>query len=58
MRKYFCAIAAVFMSLTAVAQTYYVDSTNPEILKHSETLGTNRTEIFLPLTMVGHMPSI
>ena len=48
MRKYFCAIAAAFMSLTAVAQTYYVDSTNPEILKHSETLGTNRTEIFLP----------
>ena len=48
MRKYLCAIATAFMSLTAIAQTYYVDSTNPEILKHSETLGTNRTEIFLP----------
>lgn len=48
MRKYMCALAAAFMSLTAIAQTYYVDSTNPEILKHSETLGTNRTEIFLP----------
>ena len=48
MRKYLCALAAAFMSLTAIAQTYYVDSTNPEILKHSETLGTNRTEIFLP----------
>ena len=48
MRKYLCAIAAAFMSLTAIAQTYYVDSTNPEILKHSETLGTHRTEIFLP----------
>lgn len=48
MRKYLCAIAAAFMSLTTIAQTYYVDSTNPEILKHAEVLGTNRTEIFLP----------
>lgn len=48
MRKYLCALAAAFMVLPAIAQTYYVDSTNPEVLKHAELVGTNRTEIFLP----------
>lgn len=48
MRKYLCALAAAFAFLPALAQTYYVDSTNPEVLKHAELVGTNRTEIFLP----------
>ena len=48
MRKYLCALAAAFAFLQALAQTYYVDSTNPEVLKHAELVGTNRTEIFLP----------
>ena len=48
MRKYLCIIVAAFAFLPAVAQTYYVDAANPEVLKHAELVGTYRTEIFLP----------
>ena len=43
-----CIIVAAFAFLPAVAQTYYVDAANPEVLKHAELVGTYRTEIFLP----------
>lgn len=43
-----CVIVAAFAFLPAVAQTYYVDAANPEVLKHAELVGTDRTEIFLP----------
>ena len=48
MRKYLSLIAAAVISIPALAQNYYVDSTNPEVLKHAELIGTSRTEIFLP----------
>ena len=48
MKNIICsAIAAVFC-LSAAAQTYYVDSNNPEILRHAELIDAHRTEIFLP----------
>lgn len=48
MKKMILAAIAALISLPSFAQTYYVDSTNPDILRHAEKLETSRTEIFLP----------
>lgn len=48
MKKFIFSLVAVSVFLPAAAQNYYVDSRNPEILRHAELLETHRTEIFLP----------
>ena len=49
MKKCFCLALTLLASLPLVAQTYYVDSKNPEILRHAELVDFHRTEIFLPV---------
>ena len=49
MKKCFCLALTLLASLPLVAQTYYVDSKNPEILRHAELVDAHRTEIFLPM---------
>ena len=48
MKKIFSLAIVLLASLPLVAQTYYVDSKNPEILRHAELVDAHRTEIFLP----------
>ena len=48
MKNFICSVIAVMFFLPAVAQTYYVDSNNPEILRHAELIDAHRTEIILP----------
>lgn len=48
MKRFLCSLAAVLLSVSAFAQTYFVDSKNPDVLKHTELVGTCRTEIFFP----------
>ena len=48
MKKIIFATVAFMASMPLFAQTYYVDSKNPDILRHAEKLETTRTEIFLP----------
>lgn len=49
MKKCFCLALTLLASLHLVAQTYYVDSKNPEIFRHAELVDAHRTEIFLPM---------
>ena len=48
MKKIIFATVAFMASTPLFAQTYYVDSKNPDILRHAEKQETSRTEIFLP----------
>ena len=49
MKKVLFLVSVLFASVSAFAQTYYVDSKNSEVLKHAELVDFHRTEIFLPV---------
>ena len=49
MKKVLFLVSVLFASMSAFAQTYYVDSKNSEVLKHAELVDVHRTEIFLPV---------
>ena len=49
MKRFFSLSLVLLVSLPLVAQTYYIDSKNPEILRHAELVDVHRTEIFLPM---------
>ena len=49
MKRFLISVVVAMASMPVVAQTYYVDSKNPDVLRHAELVDAHRTEIFLPM---------